>query len=735
GPLLRTHLLRLGEEEHVLVLAMHHVVSDGWSMGVLFGELSALYEAFERGAASPLPELPVQYADFAAWQRAWLSGEALEEQIAHWKERLAGAPPLLEIPLDRPRAAGQRARAGRHRLILPHGVADGLRALSRAEGTTLFMTVLAGWQALLGRWAAEDDVVVGTPIAGRTRHEVEGLIGFFVNMLALRAELGGDPTWRELLARVRATALGAYAHQQLPFERLVEELVLERSLAHEPVFQVVFALQRPGAEERLSLGEVETEPFGTGPGVVKYDLELGVVEVQGTLAAILSYREALFEAGTVARLAGHLESTLEAMSGDPARRLSELSLLRGGERAQVLEAWNATAAGFPQKCIHELFAEQAARTPGAAAVVFQDESVTYAELERSSDRLARSLRRLGVAPETRVGLCVQRSPGMLVGILGILKAGGVYVPLDPAYPAERLAYMLADSGAAVLLAESALQDVLPSFEGVRVRLDVSWEADSTQGEGPAAPGVSPENRVSLENAAYVVYTSGSTGRPKGVVVTHGNAANLLPHAVRTFGAAPGSRVLQTASLSFDASLLEVFVALLSGAALHVAEREVVLDPERLGGLLREREIDVWVSTPALLDSLPEADFPALRTVSTGGERCSAETAARWSRGRRLVNMYGPTETTIYTTAHACAPGAAEAPPIGRPVANARVYVLDAWGEPVPTGVAGELHVGGAGTARGYLGRPELTAERFVPDAFGGEAGGRLYRTGDRVRWR
>ncbi|HEX2076352.1 MAG TPA: amino acid adenylation domain-containing protein, partial [Longimicrobium sp.] len=721
--------------DHVLLLAMHHVVSDGWSMGVLFRELGALYAAFARGEPSPLAELPVQYADYAVWQRAWLAGEVLEEQIAYWKERLTGAPPLLEIPLDRPRAAGQSARAGSHRFILPHGVAEGLRALSRAEGTTLFMTVLAGWQALLGRWAAEDDVVVGTPIAGRTQHEVEGLIGFFVNMLALRAELGGDPTWRELLERVRGTALGAYAHQQLPFERLVEELGVERSLAHEPVFQVVFALQRPGGEGRLSLDQVETEPFGAGAGVVKYDLELAVVEVQGALAATLSYREALFEAGTVARLAGHLESVLEAMSGDPARRLSELSLLRGSERAQVLEAWNATAAEFPRKCIHELFAEQAARTPEAVAVVFQDESVTYAELERSSDRLAHSLRRLGVAPETRVGLCVQRSPGMLVGILGILKAGGVYVPLDPAYPGDRLAYMLADSGAAVLLAESALQDVLPSFEGVRVRLDAPWKADSTQSGGPAAPGGSLENRVSLENAAYVIYTSGSTGRPKGVVVTHGNAANLLPHAVRTFGAAPGSRVLQTASLSFDASLLEVFVALLSGATLHVAEREVVLSPERLGGLLREREIDVWVSTPALLESLPEADFPALRTVSTGGERCSAETAARWSRGRRLVNMYGPTETTIYTTAHECAPGVAEAPPIGGPVANARVYVLDAWGEPVPEGVPGELYVGGAGVARGYLGRAELTAERFVPDAFGGEAGGRLYRTGDRARWR
>ncbi|MET0399063.1 MAG: non-ribosomal peptide synthase/polyketide synthase, partial [Longimicrobiaceae bacterium] len=729
GPLVRTGLLRLGGDDHVLLPTMHHVVSDGWSMGVLFRELGALYAAFARGEPSPLPGLPVQYADFALWQRAWLGGEVLEAHVAFWKRSLAGAPPLLELPLDRPRATGQSPRAGRHHFALPRGVADGLRALSRAQGATLFMSALAGWQALLGRWAAGDDVVVGSPIDGRTQRETEGLIGFFVNMLALRAELGGDPTWRELLDRVRATALGAYAHQQLPFERLVEELGVERSLTHEPVFQVVFALQQPGADERRRLGGAEVESFGAGAGVAKYDLELTLVEVQEGLVASLAYREALWDAGTVARLAGHLESTLEAMSGDPERRLSELSLLRGGERAQVLEGWNSTAAEPPRACIHELFAEQAARTPGAVALVHDGESLTYAELEHRSERLARALRLLGVAAEVRVGLCVQRSPGMLVGILGILRAGGVYVPLDPAYPAERLAYMLDDSGAAVLLADSASHDLLPSFQGVRVRLDAPGEANPAEGEAPPAPG------VSLENAAYVIYTSGSTGRPKGVVVTHGNAAHLLPRAVRTLGAAPGSRVLQAASLSFDASVLEVFVALLSGAALHVAEREVVLSPERLGALLREREIDVWVSTPALLDTLPEADFPALRTLSTGGERCPAHTAARWSRGRRLVNLYGPTETTIYTTAHACEPGVAEAPPIGRPVANSRVYVLDAWGVPVPVGVAGELHVSGAGVARGYLGRPALTAERFVPDALGGEAGGRLYRTGDRVRWR
>ncbi|MET0399319.1 MAG: non-ribosomal peptide synthase/polyketide synthase [Longimicrobiaceae bacterium] len=728
GPLLRSALLRLGEDDHVLLFTLHHVAGDGWSMQVLVREVAALYSAFSRGESSPLPELPVQYADFAAWQRGWLSGPVLEAHLSYWKARLADAPPLLEIPTDHPRGAGRGARAGIHGFALPAGLSRGLRERARQEGATLFMTLLAGWQALLGRYAAQDDVVVGSPVAGRTRVETEGLIGFFANMLPLRADLSGDPTWRELLGRVRETALGAYAHQELSFERLVEELAVERSLTHTPVFQATFALNRPGDEERPSLGGLALESFGGGARVAKFDLGLVAADGEAALGAALDYRAALFEPATIERMAGHLEAVLEALAAEPERRLSELSLLRGAERARVLEAWNATDAERPRACLHELFAEQARRTPGAAAVVHGDRVLTYGELERRADHLADHLRRLGVGPETCVGLCARRSPGMVAGLLGILKAGGVYVPLDPAYPAERLEWMAADSGAAVLLVDSAAPDVLPGFAGPRLLLDDGGrEADSAEDGAPPASGVSPEN------AAYVIYTSGSTGRPKGVVVTHAGAANLLPRAGRSFGAGPGGRVLQVASLSFDASVLEIFVALLAGAALHVADREAVLAPERLAELLREREIDLLVSTPALLDTLPDTDFPRLRTISTGGERCSGETAVRWSRGRRLVNMYGPTEITIFATMHECAPGAAEAPPIGRPVANTRVYVLDAWGEPAPLGVPGELYVGGAGVARGYLGRAELTADRFVPDPFGG-GGARLYRTGDRARW-
>ncbi|HEX2190523.1 MAG TPA: condensation domain-containing protein, partial [Longimicrobiaceae bacterium] len=461
GPLLRATLTRLREADHVLSITLHHVVSDGWSMDVLLREVSALYDARSRGQAPRLPELPVQYADFAVWQRAWLSGAVLEEQIGYWKARLAGAPPLLEIPTDRPRTVGRSPRAASHPFRLPAGLSQGLRELSRREGTTLFMTLLAGWQALLGRYAGQTDVVVGTPIAGRSRREVEGLVGFFVNMLALRADLSGDPTWRELLGQVREAALGAYEHQELPFERLVEELEVERSLTLTPVFQVTFALERSTALDGLALGDLAVEPFGGGAGVAKFDLGLTLRDGGEALAGALDHRATLFEAETIARLAGHLEVLLEGMTAGPARRLREVPLLRESERVQVLETWNATAAPYPRACVHDLVSAQAARTPGAAAVVFAGETLSYAGLERRGNRLANHLRRLGVGPETRVGVCLERTPELVVALLGVLRAGGAYVPLDPTYPRERLGYMQEDAGVSLVLTSSALAGVLP----------------------------------------------------------------------------------------------------------------------------------------------------------------------------------------------------------------------------------------------------------------------------------
>jgi len=729
GPLLRAALLRLGEEDHVLCFTLHHIVGDGWSLRVLVRELSALYAALIRGEAPRLPELPVQYADYAAWQRVWPSGETLDAQLAYWRERLAGAPPLLEVPTDHPRAAGRSARAGSHRFALSPETSRGLRALSRREGATLFMTLLAGWQALLDRYAGQEDVVVGSPVAGRTRTETEGVVGFFVNLLALRGDLRGDPTWAELLGRVREVALGAYSHQDLPFERLVEELGVERSLAHTPVFQATFALQPGGGyHEGLSLGELRPEPFGTGAGDAKFDLELAVSEEGDGLRGEILYRRALFEAPTVERMAGHLETLLEAMAAEPGARFSGVSLLHGEERVQVLEAWNATAAEVPGGlCVHELFTAWAARTPDAPAVLSGSGSLTYGELERRSGALARRLRERGVGPEVRVGVYLERGPGLLVGLLGVLRAGGAYVPLDPSYPRERIAYMLEDARVPVLLTEEGIASSLPAHGAAVVLLrDGETDGESTPPDGAALP----------ENAAYVIYTSGSTGRPKGVVVPHGAVVNLLAAMEREISVGPADVLLAVTPLSFDISALELFLPLVTGGAVALMDAATASDGARLRDALAERRPGVMQATPATWRMLLEAGWEGTPGLSMlcGGEALAPDLAARLrGRGAALWNVYGPTETTIWSTA---ARMAEESGPVtvGRPLANTRVYVLDRHGLPVPPGVPGALFIGGRGVARGYLERPALTAERFVPDPFGPEPGGRLYDTGDRARF-
>ncbi|MET0399318.1 MAG: amino acid adenylation domain-containing protein [Longimicrobiaceae bacterium] len=738
GPLVRSTLLPLGGGDHALFFTLHHVVSDEWSMEVLVREVSALYAASARGADAHLPGLPVQYADFATWQRGWLSGEVLDEQIGFWKEQLAGAPPLLELPVDRPRAgAPGDPRAAGHAFALDAEVSRGLRALARREGATLFMTLLAAWQALLGRWAGEEDVVVGTPVAGRTRAETEGLIGFFVNMLALRGDLSGDPTWSELLGRTRETALGAYAHQELPFERLVEVLGVERSLAHSPVFQAVFALNRPaGRGARLSLGDVELAPLGAGAEVVRFDVSLAMTDGEDGLGGTLVYREALFEAATVARMAGHLEAVLEAMAARPGERVREVQLLRGAERAQVLEAWNATAADVPGECVHEMFAAQAARTPAAVAVRSAGGTLTYAELERRSGRLARHLRRRGVGPETTVGVLLERSAEMVVGVLGILRAGGAYLPLDPHHPPERLRRLLAEAGAPVLLTQASLAERVEGCPCALVRVDA--DASAIAGEPEGAPAV----RVEARGAAYVIHTSGSTGTPRGVVVEHGGLANYLRFFDREVLGAEGFALPLVSRLAFDAHVRQLFPPLLRGEAVWVLPEATAMDPAALLEALSGEERVSFGGVPSLWSAMlerverGEAAAPrGLVAVLLGGEALPEELARRTRAafpGVAVWNHYGPTEATVNTTV-ARMDGAAR-PSLGRPIANVRAYVLDARGEPSPLGAPGELYVGGAGVARGYLGRPGLTAERFVPDALGGGAGARLYRTGDRVRW-
>ena len=567
GPLVRGRLIRLAADDHVLLLTMHHLVSDGWSMRVLLGELAARYAAVYEGRQADLAELPVQYADYAAWQRRWVEGEILREQADYWTGTLRGAPELLELPADRPRPAQMDHAGARLDVELDEELTAGLKALARRHGTTLFMTLLAGWAAVLSRLSGQDEVVVGTPTAGRGRQEIEGLIGFFVNTLALRVDLSGPATVAELLARVKERTLQAQQHQDIPFEQVVELVDPARSLSHSPLFQVVFAWVSAPLGAGISLPGLELDAAVTGASRAKFDLSLTLQEAGDRIAGGVEYATALFEAATVERYLGYLRRVLRAMMADERQAVDRLPLLSQAERRQVVEGWNATAAEYPaDRCIHELFEAQAARTPGAVAVRFEEESLTYAELNARANRLADHLRDRGVVPEVRVGVLMERGVEMVVSLLAVLKAGGAYVPLDPAYPAERLAFMLADSGAPLLLTRLPLPEGLTPHAAQVVCLDADRERIA------AGSAQAPAARVLAGNAAYVIYTSGSTGRPKGVVVTHRNAANLLPRAVRTFGAEPGGAVLQTASLSFDASLLEVFVALLSGAALHVAER-------------------------------------------------------------------------------------------------------------------------------------------------------------------
>ncbi|HEU4561105.1 MAG TPA: amino acid adenylation domain-containing protein, partial [Longimicrobium sp.] len=738
GPLFRAALLRVDAEDHVLVLSMHHIVSDGWSMGVLFRELATLYEAYRDGGESPLAELAVQYTDYAVWQREQLTGESLNRQLSYWREQLAGAPELLELPTDHPRPAVQTYRGESVGVNFSPELLERLQALGRSEGATLYMTLLGAFQVLLSKYSGSEDIVVGSPIAGRTRGEVEELIGFFVNTLVLRTGLSGDPPFREALRRVREATLGAYEYQEVPFERLVAELQPERSLSHSPLFQVMFALQN--AEGRGgALGGLEVSGVGAAMEIAKFNLSLTLAATpRGPLRGGLNYSTDLFERGTALRMLDHLERVLEQVAANADVRLSRLELLGPAERSLVLEAWNRTEAEYPADWyIHELIEAQVERTPGAVAVRFKEESLTYREMNERANRLAHYFASLGVRPETRVALCLERGPEMVISVLAVLKAGGAYVPLDPAYPAERLAFMLADAAVSVLVTQESLRAALFVGDGVTV---VSVDGDV---DGVAAQSAkSPERGVSPGQLAYVIYTSGSTGTPKGVLVQHRSLASLLAATREAFGVGEGDVMPVLASYAFDIWLFEALLPLTSGAAVRLVERERVLDAPTLAEEIADATLVHAV--PALMRQLVHAEretprLTRLRRAFVGGDRVPPDLLAEMREalpGAEAYVLYGPTEGTILASTHPVpADGKVAGHLIGRPLGNVRLYVCDGLGSPQPAGVPGELLIGGAGVARGYLGRSAMTAERFVPDPFSSEGGARLYRTGDRARWR
>ncbi|MEJ0096570.1 MAG: amino acid adenylation domain-containing protein [Methylocella sp.] len=738
GPLIRAQLIRLGDREHIALLTMHHIVSDGWSIGVLIKEIVALYAAYSQGRPSPLPELLIQYADYAHWQRQWLQGAALEGQLGYWKEQLADAPTLLALPTDRPRPAVQRYDGGTLRFAVSRQTTTGLNALARQAQATLFMTLAAAFNVLLSRYAGQDDICVGTSIANRPRPEVEGLIGFFVNTLVLRTRLAGNPSFKDLLMQVRSTALAAYAHQDVPFEQLVEELKPQRHLSHAPLFQVMLVLQN-APMEALRLPGLRLEGVEAGSETAKFDLTLMAAEREDELRATLTYNTSLFDAPTIERMAEHFTRLLDGIVEAPETRIAQLPMLSAAERHQVVAEWNATAVDYEgAQTLHELFEAQVAEAPDAVAVAFEGRELTYGELNARSNQLAHYLRQCGVGPEVLVGLCVERSLEMVVGLLGVLKAGGAYVPLDPSYPPERLAYMLDDAKLGVLVTQAHLVEALPAYVGACVCVDADGRAIATM------PTHAPRSEASGQHLAYVTYTSGSTGRPKGVMTRHASAVNYLRFIVNQYGVTAGERVLQIPTLSFDASVRDIFGCLSAGGRLRVMTGADAKHAQAVLEHLRRDAITAILSiTPSFLEAITsiaraggEGAMAAssLRLVLASGEALSERVieSVREVLGAQaeVVNQYGPTECTMTSTYYRSRGG--EAVRVGRAIDNVRAYVLDAAMAATPVGVSGELYIGGAGLSRGYLNRPDLTAERFVPNPFA--AGERLYRSGDRARW-
>ena len=735
GPLLRMYLLQLETQAYVVLLTLHHIITDGWSNEILVRELTTLYRAFVAGQPSLLAPLPIQYADYALWQREWLQGEVLEAQLAYWQKQLSGVLPLA-LPTDHPRPLVQRYQGTIQTWLLPTALSEGLLALSRQQDMTLFMTLLATFQVLLMRYTGQSDICVGTPIANRRQAELEAVIGFFVNTLVVRMDLSGNPTCVQVLQRVREVCLEAYAHQDIPFEKVVEELEPERDLSRSPLFQVMLVLQNV-PREQADLAGVSIRPLAVEGTTSKFDLSLSVAETGQGLHCSLEYRTDLFEAETITRMLGYWQTLLEGMVHHPQARIAEVPLLTEAERQLLLVEWNTTQRDYPEGvCVHQHFEQQVERTPDSVAVVFEDEALTYAELNRRANQLAHHLRGLGIGPERLVGICIERSLEMIVGLLGILKAGGAYVPLDPIYPQEHLAFILTDTQVLAVLTMQHLVDRFPYAAQV-IALDREW------------PRIVRECSNNIEQhlvatiGAYVIYTSGSTGTPKGTIITHQGLINYLYWSSQYYEVAASRGAVVHSSIAFDLTVTSLFAPLIVGSQVVLVGG--LYGREELGQTLRQwGDFSLVKITPAHLEwltaSLHGNELANARCLVIGGEALSGASLTPWcthAPKTRLINEYGPTETVVGCCIYEVSGEETVSGniPIGRPIANTQLYVLDAYMQPVPIGVTGELYIGGSGLARGYLNRPDLTATCFIANPFSTEPGQRLYKTGDLARYR
>ncbi|HSE16100.1 MAG TPA: amino acid adenylation domain-containing protein [Pyrinomonadaceae bacterium] len=736
GPLFRATLLLLSADENILLLTMHHIISDGWSIGILVRELSELYEAFVVSRPSRLAHLPVQYVDFAVWHREWLQGEVLDKSVSYWKEQLAGAPSLLELPTDRPRPPRQGFSGARQPVVIPQELTDSLRVLGEQQNATLFMALLAAFQVLLFRHAGQQDIVVGIPIAGRNKPELENVIGLFVNMLAVRTDLSGNPTFRDLLVRVREAALGAYEHQDLPFEKLVEVMQPERDTSYSPLFQVMFHLANVEIPS-FKLPGLTLTPLDTDTGTSKFDLTLDLTESPAGLKGWIDYSTDLFDRVTIQRLSERFAVLLEAVVAEPETRISSLPLLSPAEQNQLVVRLNDTAEDFPQApCLHQIFEDQIEQTPDATAVTFEGRSLTYAELNRRANQLAHRLIKLGVGPEVPVAICMERSLDLPIALMAVLKTGGAYVPLEPSYPRERVAFILEELRAPVVLTQLAVAED-QSFAGVHViSLDGNLDELATENTG------NPRTEVADENLCYVIYTSGSTGQPKGAMLHHRGVRNRLLWGITDYQLGAGDVVLHKTPLTFDVSVWEIFAPLLSGARLLIAKPGGHQDTAYQLDLMAREKVTHVDYVPTMLEVLLESEgldqCDNLKIVTAAGEALTRELRDRFysQTKSKLYNLYGPTEASLAVTYWVClAEGEERVIPIGRPMSNVKIYILDKQLQPVPIGVAGELHIGGVAPGRGYLKRPDLTADKFIPDAFSEKGGERLYKTGDLTRYR